>query len=138
MMLASFDSDTYHAWSLIGAYNYWLHSGDTEWLEGKWEQYLAGVSFLADKVDADVGLINATGDLDWGRLGGGGFSISPNVLYYRVCSLLVDRDDLKLYAFVGPHQRRSTLLRPRRHRDRRDLARRRRDPQGHRQRSPLG
>ncbi|KAL1659383.1 glycoside hydrolase family 78 protein [Schizophyllum commune] len=77
-------SDTYHAWSLIGAYNYWLHSGDTEWLEGKWEQYLAGVSFLADKVDADVGLINATGDLDWGRLGGGGFSISPNVLYYRV------------------------------------------------------
>ncbi|KAL1743780.1 glycoside hydrolase family 78 protein [Schizophyllum fasciatum] len=77
-------SDTYHAWSLIGAHSYWLHSGDEEWLQAKWEQYQAGVSFLAAKVDSDEGLLNATGVADWGRLGGGGFSISPNVLYYKV------------------------------------------------------
>ncbi|KAL1682840.1 glycoside hydrolase family 78 protein [Schizophyllum commune] len=78
------ESDTYHAWSLVGLHNYWMHSGDTDWLKAKWDQYKLGVSYLAGKVDSGVGLLNATGPTDWGRLGGGGFSISPNVLYYKV------------------------------------------------------
>uniref|UniRef100_D8Q5F2 Glycoside hydrolase family 78 protein n=1 Tax=Schizophyllum commune (strain H4-8 / FGSC 9210) TaxID=578458 RepID=D8Q5F2_SCHCM len=78
------ESDTYHAWSLVGVYNYWMHSGNNDWLKAKWDQYVLGVSYLASKVDSDVGLLNATGPTDWGRLGGGGFSISPNVLYYKV------------------------------------------------------
>ncbi|KAL1693236.1 Six-hairpin glycosidase-like protein [Schizophyllum commune] len=77
-------SDTYHAWSLVGAYNYWLHSGDTEWMEAKWDQYRLGIAYLAAKVDSSVGLLNATGSKDWGRLGGGGFSLAPNALYYKV------------------------------------------------------
>ncbi|KAI4521109.1 glycoside hydrolase family 78 protein [Schizophyllum commune Loenen D] len=78
------ESDTYPAWSLVGVYNYWMHSGDTDWLKAKWDPYKLGVSYLAGKVDSEVGLLNATGPTDWGRLGGGGFSISPNVLYYQV------------------------------------------------------
>ncbi|TRM57630.1 glycoside hydrolase family 78 protein [Schizophyllum amplum] len=77
-------SDTYHAWSLIGAYNYWLHSGDTDWIDTNWEQFVAGVAYLTAKVDTGAGLLNATGSKDWGRLGGGGFSLSPNALYYKV------------------------------------------------------
>ncbi|KAL1659380.1 Six-hairpin glycosidase-like protein [Schizophyllum commune] len=77
-------SDTYHAWSLVGAYNYWLHSGDTDWMEAKWDQYQLGIAYLAAKVDSSVGLLNATGSKDWGRLGGGGFSLAPNALYYKV------------------------------------------------------
>ena len=61
-----------------------MHSGDNDWLKAKWDQYKLGVSYLAGKVDSGVGLLNATGPTDWGRLGGGGFSISPNVLYYKV------------------------------------------------------
>lgn len=77
-------SDTYHEWTLVGAYNYWLHSGDTDWITTKWDQYVAAVAYLTAKVDSDVGLLNATGSTDWGRLGGGGFSIAPNALYYKV------------------------------------------------------
>lgn len=80
-------SDTYHAWSLVGAYNYWLHSGDTDWMKAKWDQYRLGIAYLAAKVDSSVGLLNATGSKDWGRLGGGGFSLAPNALYYKVCPL---------------------------------------------------
>ncbi|KAI5888942.1 Six-hairpin glycosidase [Schizophyllum commune H4-8] len=77
-------SDTYHAWSLVGAYNCWLHSGDTDWMVAKWDQYQLGIAYLAAKVDSNVGLLNATGSKDWGRLGGGGFSLAPNALYYKV------------------------------------------------------
>ena len=34
-------SDTYHAWTLIGAYNYYLYSGDIEWLQTTWTKYVS-------------------------------------------------------------------------------------------------
>ena len=40
--LSQLDSDTYHAWTLIGTYNYYLYSGDEEWLRTVWANYVSG------------------------------------------------------------------------------------------------
>ncbi|KAF8914645.1 Six-hairpin glycosidase [Mucidula mucida] len=76
-------SDTYHAWTLIGTHNYFLYSGDTEWLETVWTNYTLAVAFLEAKVDAS-GLMNVTGLRDWARLGGGGHNAEGNALLYGV------------------------------------------------------
>ena len=102
-------SDTYHAWSLVGSYNYWLHSGDTQWMEAKWDQYRLGIAYLAAKVDSGVGLLNATGSKDWGRLGGGGFSLAPNALYYKA-GLLVPLSRRLSNKVLGPPQWRRNCI----------------------------
>lgn len=82
--LSQKDSDTYHAWTLIGTYNYFLYSGDLDWLETVWSNYTKAVAFLEGKVDTSVGLMNVTGLRDWARLGGGGFNSEGNALLYKV------------------------------------------------------
>ncbi|KAI0075162.1 glycoside hydrolase family 78 protein [Panus rudis PR-1116 ss-1] len=76
-------SDTYHAWTLIGAYNYYLYTGDTVWVQSIWANYTKGVKFLLNKIDS-TGLVNVTGTADWGRVGGGGHGSVANALLYRV------------------------------------------------------
>ena len=77
------NSDTYHAWSLIGAYNYHLYSGDTEWLEEIWANYTKAVQYLEGLVD-DTGLLNVSCVADWGRLWQGGHNSEANAIYYKV------------------------------------------------------
>ncbi|VDC03801.1 unnamed protein product [Peniophora sp. CBMAI 1063] len=80
-----FQSITYHEWTLFGVFNYWLYSGDVAWVQKIWSNYTLGLQYLANKIDATTGLLDSTGqEADWGRNGGGNFSISPNVLYYKV------------------------------------------------------
>ncbi|KAH9930196.1 Six-hairpin glycosidase [Fomitopsis serialis] len=86
-------SDTYHAWTLIGTYNYVLYSGDVDWLQGLWSNYTRGVEYLAEKVD-ETGLLNVTGVLDWGRIGQGGHNAEANAIYYK---LLASSADLALW-----------------------------------------
>ncbi|KAF9459381.1 Six-hairpin glycosidase [Collybia nuda] len=81
--LSQLGSDTYHAWTLIGTYNYYLYSGDVEWLQTVWTNYTRAVAFLEGKVDK-TGLINITGLRDWARLGGGGYNAEGNALLYKV------------------------------------------------------
>ncbi|KAF5329398.1 hypothetical protein D9619_009233 [Psilocybe cf. subviscida] len=76
-------SDTYHAWTLIGTYNYYLYSGDTAWLQNVWANYTKAVAFLEGKVDR-TGLMDVTGLRDWARLGGGGYNAEGNAILYRV------------------------------------------------------
>ena len=76
-------SDAYHAWTLIGVYNYYLYSGDVEWLQDVWPSYLKAVAYLEGKVDSS-GLMNITNVKDWARLAGGGHSSPGNALLYRV------------------------------------------------------
>lgn len=33
-------SDTYHAWTLIGTHNYYLYSGDIDWLQTVWANHV--------------------------------------------------------------------------------------------------
>ncbi|KZV84660.1 glycoside hydrolase family 78 protein [Exidia glandulosa HHB12029] len=83
-------SDTYHAWTLVGARNYFMYTGDREWLDNLWTNYTKAVTFLTNKVD-DSGLINITGLGDWARLGGGGHNAAGNAILYKV---LTDAADL--------------------------------------------
>ncbi|KAH9476748.1 hypothetical protein JR316_0010663 [Psilocybe cubensis] len=76
-------SDTYHAWTLIGTYNYVLFSGDVEWLQGVWANYTKAVAFLEGKVDG-TGLMDVTGLRDWARQGGGGYNAEGNAILYKV------------------------------------------------------
>jgi hypothetical protein len=64
--------------------NYYLYSGDIEWLQTIWTNYTKAVAFLEAKVDPKVGLMNVTGLRDWARLGGGGFNAEGNAILYRV------------------------------------------------------
>ncbi|MGW1623957.1 alpha-L-rhamnosidase-related protein [Streptomyces sp. NPDC002172] len=78
-----FGSDTYHMWTLLGTYTYYLDTADRSWLDGIWSQYKRGVDFITGKVDAN-GLLNVTGTLDWARTGQGGENIAANAMLYRV------------------------------------------------------
>ena len=84
-------SITYHCWTLLGVHSTWLYTADTEIVETLWTSYTKAVDYLGSLV-GDTGLVNSSSAfLDWGRDGGGGYSISPNALYYKVS------------AFVGVH-----------------------------------
>ncbi|CCM05941.1 uncharacterized protein FIBRA_08180 [Fibroporia radiculosa] len=76
-------SDTYHAWTLIGSYNYYLYSGDAIWMQNTWSNYTKAVAYLANKVDS-TGLLNVTGLRDWGRLWQGGHNSEANAIYYKL------------------------------------------------------
>ncbi|KAF7321961.1 Six-hairpin glycosidase [Mycena kentingensis (nom. inval.)] len=82
--LNQLSSDTYHCWTLIGTHNYYLYSGDLEWVQGLWTNYTKAVAFLEAKVNATTGLMNVTGLRDWARQGGGGFNAEGNAILYRV------------------------------------------------------
>ena len=79
-------SDTYHMWTLIGTYNYFLYSGDKAWLQETWANYTKAVSFVLGKVDGS-GLMDVTGLRDWGRLGQGGHNAEANAILYKVRNL---------------------------------------------------
>ncbi len=77
-----YGSDTYHMWTLVGTYNYYLFSGDKSWLDGIWSKYRLGMDFITAKVDGN-GLLNVTGNADWARGGQGGENIEANALLYE-------------------------------------------------------
>ncbi|KAK0430937.1 Six-hairpin glycosidase [Armillaria borealis] len=87
------ESDTYHAWNLIGTHNYYLYSGDHDWLSTVWTNYTRAVAFLEGKVDS-TGLMNVTSPRDWGRIGGGGYNAEGNAILYKV---LLTASDLANY-----------------------------------------
>ncbi len=76
-------SDTYHMWTLIGTYNYYLYTADKSWLDSIWSQYQLGVSYSSGKIDSN-GLLNVTGTNDWARNDQGGENIEANALLYEV------------------------------------------------------
>jgi len=77
------NSDTYHLWTLIGAYNYYLYSGDKAWVDAHWAAHKKGVAFSTAKIGAS-GLLGVTLVSDWGRLGMSGENIEANAIMYQV------------------------------------------------------
>ncbi|KAK0492830.1 Six-hairpin glycosidase [Armillaria luteobubalina] len=90
--LSQLGSDTYHAWTLIGTHNYYLYSGDHDWLSTVWTNYTRAVAFLEGKVDS-TGLMDVTGLRDWARLGGGGYNAEGNAILYKVLLTASDLAD---------------------------------------------
>ncbi|KAG7443761.1 Six-hairpin glycosidase [Guyanagaster necrorhizus] len=95
--LSQLGSDTYHCWTLIGTHNYYLYSGDDDWLSTIWTNYTRAIAFVEGKVDS-TGLMDVTGLRDWGRLGGGGYNAEGNAILYKASSIvLLTASDLANY-----------------------------------------
>ncbi|TVY89802.1 hypothetical protein LAWI1_G008167, partial [Lachnellula willkommii] len=78
-----FGSDTYHMATLIGTYDYFLFTNDTDFLSGNWDRYKAGMKFITNKIDGS-GLLNVTGTNDWGRSAAqGGHNTEANMFLYQ-------------------------------------------------------
>ncbi|KAJ7226788.1 glycoside hydrolase family 78 protein [Mycena pura] len=84
-------SDTYIAWSLIGTHNYFLYTGDLDFVQTVWDNYTFALSFLQSQVDS-TGLANvpAAFSNDWGRDGGAGHNSAFNALLYRTLVTAAD------------------------------------------------
>ncbi|KAK5169384.1 uncharacterized protein LTR77_005359 [Saxophila tyrrhenica] len=74
-------SATYHLYSLIGVADYYLYSGDLEYLQGKWDSWKLGLTFSLSFID-DSGMMNVTSSNDWLRFGMGGHNIEANSIFY--------------------------------------------------------
>ncbi|KAL4966725.1 pectin lyase fold/virulence factor [Aspergillus stella-maris] len=76
------DSDTYHLWTLIGTYNYFLFTEDYGFLLDIWPKYLKALDFSLNKI-TPLGIMSATQTADWGRWNYGTLASSVNMLLYR-------------------------------------------------------
>lgn len=56
-------SDTYHAWTLIGVRNYYIYSGDTQFLSDIWPNLVKAVGFLEGKVHSRAHLCMRASDV---------------------------------------------------------------------------
>jgi hypothetical protein len=52
--------------TLIGTYEYVLHSGDMTFLTANWAGILHGINFISAKIDT-TGMLDVTATPDWGR-----------------------------------------------------------------------
>ncbi|KAJ7641068.1 glycoside hydrolase family 78 protein [Roridomyces roridus] len=84
-------SDTYIAWSLIGTHNYFLYTGDLEFVKTVWANYTRALAFLESQVD-ETGLADVPTAFqnDWGRDGGAGHNSAFNALLYRTLITTAD------------------------------------------------
>jgi hypothetical protein len=76
-------SFTYHLYSLIGIYDYFLYSGDLDYVEENWNTYVFALNYSLSFID-DSGLMNVTTSADWLRDGMGGHNIEANAILYNV------------------------------------------------------
>ncbi|KAG6911144.1 hypothetical protein DXG01_003884 [Tephrocybe rancida] len=77
-------SDTYIGWSLIGTHNYYLYTGDLDFVRLVWGNYTKALAFLEGQVDS-TGLMNVpiAFSNDWGRDGGQGYNSAANAVLYQ-------------------------------------------------------
>lgn len=57
-------SDTYHLYSLIGLADHFLYTGSLDYVEGKWDQFVAGLNYSLSTID-DSRLANISYSNDW-------------------------------------------------------------------------
>ncbi|KAK4917031.1 hypothetical protein LTR49_015068 [Elasticomyces elasticus] len=77
-------SFTYHLYTLIDLYDYYLFTGDLDYVRGYWDQYKFGLAWALGTIDAS-GMANVTSTNDWLRSGMGGHNVEANaILYYTL------------------------------------------------------
>ncbi|KAG6857688.1 hypothetical protein H0H87_004104 [Tephrocybe sp. NHM501043] len=84
-------SDTYIGWSLIGTHNYYLYTGDLDFVQQVWGNYTKALAFLEGQVDL-TGLMNVPPSFsnDWGRDNGQGYNSAANAILYRALVTAAD------------------------------------------------
>ncbi|KAI0969247.1 alpha-L-rhamnosidase [Xylaria arbuscula] len=83
-------SFTYHCHTLNNVYDYYMFSGDIDYLRSLWEQYKLGINYPLQFIDSS-GLANVTtlALSDWGRGGMSGHNIEANsILFYTLQNAL--------------------------------------------------
>ncbi|KAL6239641.1 hypothetical protein BDW75DRAFT_227009 [Aspergillus navahoensis] len=87
------DSDTYHLWTIVGTYNYFLFAEDYDFLAEIWPKYVKALEYSLAKI-TPLGIMNATQTADWGRWNYDTLASSANMLLYR---------SLVTAAFLAPY-----------------------------------
>jgi hypothetical protein len=64
-------SFTYHLYSLIGLNDYYLYTGDIDYLSANWHKFKLGLNYSLGMIDPS-GMANVTTPADWLRFGMGG------------------------------------------------------------------
>ena len=64
-------SFTYHHYTLIDLYDYYIFTGDLEYVEKYWHQYKLALHWSLSQID-DSGFANVSSEFDWLRFGMGG------------------------------------------------------------------
>ncbi|GME48578.1 hypothetical protein V502_10960 [Neofusicoccum parvum] len=88
-------SFTYHLYTLLDLFDYFLYTGDIEYLKDYWSQYKLAMNWSLSTIDAS-GMANVTSSNDWLRSGMGGHNVEANSIFYRTLDT-----GLKLAAEVG-------------------------------------
>ncbi|KAF2114840.1 Six-hairpin glycosidase-like protein [Lophiotrema nucula] len=89
-----YSSDTYQCWAILSLMEYFLATGDHEWVEKYWPQVVLGINATFPFVNPATGLFNGTRTVDWGRDGQGGENLGLNAIYYHT---------LMIAAMLAPH-----------------------------------
>lgn len=76
-------SDTYHLHTLLGVYNYVLYSGDLNWLQENWFNYIRALEVSIAKVD-EMDLLHVTSTADWIRPGMTGHNGEVSAILHEV------------------------------------------------------
>ncbi|CAL3972999.1 unnamed protein product [Diplocarpon coronariae] len=97
-------SFTYHLLTLLDVYDYYLYSGDLDYLTSHWPQYKLALAWSLDTID-DSAMAYVSSPNDWLRRGMGGHNIEANSILYRTLAV-----SLELADAVGDtaHRRRWT------------------------------
>lgn len=80
--LSQLGSDTYHMWTMIGTYNYYLYTDDSAFLTSNWGGYQLAMGYVTGKID-NSSLLNVTGIRDWGRWQQGFHNTEANSIFYH-------------------------------------------------------
>lgn len=74
-------SFNYHLFTLLGLNNYWIYTGDDEYLQQNWNRFKLALNHSLSFVD-ETGLANVTSSFDWLRVGMGGHNIEAGFFSY--------------------------------------------------------
>ncbi|KAJ8059334.1 hypothetical protein OCU04_012292 [Sclerotinia nivalis] len=78
-------SFTYHLHSLIDIHDYYLFTGDVDYLQEHWGQFKLGMNYSLSFIDETKMANVPVGNPDWLRVGMGGHNIEANsILYYTL------------------------------------------------------
>lgn len=79
-------SFTYHLYSLIAISDFYLFTGDIEYLNSTWQTFKFALEYSLSFIDSS-GMANVTSSADWLRFGMGGHNIEANAILYHTINL---------------------------------------------------